>query len=101
MAFLICMPPGHDSADRGHGYGLACGHIGSATDDGQKFATADVHLADVHVIGVGMGSTLHNLANHNGRDVCKGMDDVIHFQTKHGQAVGKFRGASFIRNKFA
>ena len=91
----------HGRAQQGDGDSLAGGDVGGAADNVEQLALSGVDLADMHVIGIGMGDALGDLAHDDGIYIGEGMDNFLQLQSEHGQPVRKRLGASLIGNKFA
>ena len=91
----------HGGAQQGDGDRLTGSHIGGAADDVRKFPLSRINLADMHVVGIGMGDALDDLAHDDGIYIGEGMDNFFQLQSEHGQPVRERLGAPFIGNKFA
>ena len=91
----------HGCAQQGDGDSLAGSHVGGAADDIRQFSLSRINLADMHVVGIGMGDALDDLAHDDGIYIGEGMDNFFQLQSEHGQPVRERLGAPFIGNKFA
>ena len=83
----LAVPLAH-GAGQGHGHLHALGQIAAAANDVLDLA-ADVGLADLQFVGVGVLLDGLDLAHHHVVELLAKLDGVLHLHGGHGQVIGQ------------
>ena len=83
----LAVPLAH-GAGQGHGHLHALGQVAAAADDVLDLA-ADVGLADLQLVGVGVLLDGLDPAHHHVVELLRQLDGVLHLHGGHGQVIGQ------------
>ena len=81
---------GQMRTNHSHRHHLAFGHILSTRDNLNKFRLADIHLANLQMVGIRMGFELFNTARYHFIESFVRTDNIFHGNTGHRVFVGQF-----------